>query len=169
MAMTITLPAVETGGNGGTDYSLVGPNMSDLSELPGMTFDPRTRILSGTPTAMPAAAMTFTYTAMDSDNNVMTADAAVIAFAISITQRDPTGIVLTVEPAEVTESSTATDVMLTATLTDGTFTAARIVRSITGDRRHRDRGGLHGGVLNRHQHPRAHGKLHRGHLVHGES
>ena len=133
MATTITLPAVETGGNGLTNYELVGPNTTDLSQLPGMTFDPITRILSGRPTAMPAAAMTYTYTAMDSDNNVAPADEAMLTFTIEITHADPLGIVLSVSPSEVTENSGSDSVTITATLIDGTFAAARNVadRTIT--------------------------------------
>ena len=133
VAESVPLPTVETGGNGLTNYSLVGPNGTDLSELPGMTFNPRTRILSGRPTGAPVAARTFTYRAMDSDNNVMAGDTATIDFTIEITHADPLGIVLSVVPSEVTESSAAGSVTLTVTLIDGTFAADRTAadRTIT--------------------------------------
>ena len=55
----LTLP-VATGGNGLLVYTLT-PALS-----PGLTFDPATRVLSGTPTA-PAPMTTYTYTVGDSD------------------------------------------------------------------------------------------------------
>ena len=45
---SLTLPAT-TGGNGAITYTLTGPNGTDLSQVPGLTFNPGTRILSGTP------------------------------------------------------------------------------------------------------------------------
>ena len=59
----LTLP-VATGGNGLLVYTLT-PALS-----PGLTFDPATRVLSGTPTA-PAPMTTYTYTVEDSDGETV--------------------------------------------------------------------------------------------------
>ena len=59
----LTLP-VATGGNGLLVYTLT-PALS-----PGLTFDPATRILSGTPTA-PAPMTTYAYTVGDSDGETV--------------------------------------------------------------------------------------------------
>ena len=59
----LTLP-VATGGNGLLVYTLT-PALS-----PGLTFDPSTRILSGTPTA-PAPMTTYAYTVGDSDGETV--------------------------------------------------------------------------------------------------
>ena len=73
-SVTLTLPAVETPGNGGTSYTL-----SNLSTLPaGLTFNAATRVLSGTPTAVTTATM-YTYTARDSDDDTDT-----LSFSITV-------------------------------------------------------------------------------------
>ena len=60
---SLTLPEA-TGGTPPYTYALTGPNGTDLSEVPGLTFDPATRVLSGTPTR--AGTTTLTYTVTDS-------------------------------------------------------------------------------------------------------
>ena len=61
-AVALTLPAVETPGNGATTYTLT-------PALPaGLTFNAATRVLIGTPQAL-ASTKIFTYTARDSDAN----------------------------------------------------------------------------------------------------
>ncbi len=71
----LTLPEA-TGGNGTLSYS--------LTPVPaGLTFTDSTRILSGTPTA-PAAAVTLTYTATDSDTNMAAGDAATLTFSVIV-------------------------------------------------------------------------------------
>ena len=67
----LELPAA-TGGSGNYAYSL-SPN------APGLTFDPATRILSGTPTKFGAYEMV--YTAVDSDNDT---DSATLEFRVSV-------------------------------------------------------------------------------------
>ncbi len=60
----VTLPAA-TGGTAPHTYALTGPNGGEVSEaVPGLTFDPATRVLSGTPTE--GGATTLTYTVTDS-------------------------------------------------------------------------------------------------------
>ena len=72
---SLTLPVVETPGNGATVYALTPPA--------GLTFDPATRVLSGTPTAT-AAMADFTYTANDGDGNTAAGDADTLTFTITV-------------------------------------------------------------------------------------
>ena len=74
---SVTLPAA-TGGTPPYTYALTGPNGTDLSEVPGLTFDPATRVLSGTPTR--PGTPTLTYTATDSEGNVTST-----AFDVTVT------------------------------------------------------------------------------------
>ena len=80
---SLTLPEA-TGGNGAITHTLTGPNGETVSEaLPGLSFDPATRVLSGTPlTAAPTT--TYTYTAMDADDNTSADDTATLAFSITV-------------------------------------------------------------------------------------
>ena len=71
---SLTLPTA-TGGNGATVYALTPPA--------GLTFDPATRVLSGTPTAT-AAMADFTYTAQDSDANMATGDEVTLTVSITV-------------------------------------------------------------------------------------
>ena len=122
----LTLPTPLLAAGGPITYTLVGPNGVDLSELPGLTFDTSTRVLSGTPTTA-AAARDFTYT-VSRDNEVAT-------HTISITVEEPavpTGVTLSVNPATVTESATATTITVTATVVGGTFTGERRVTLSAG-------------------------------------
>ncbi len=76
--VTLTLPAA-TGGIAPHTYALTGPNGADLDDaVPGLTFDPATRILSGAPTRAGATALT--YTATDSGDN-----ATATTFAVTVT------------------------------------------------------------------------------------
>ena len=77
--MPLTLPAVETDGNGATTYTLTPPA--------GLSFDPATRVLTGTPTAV-AAAADYTYTAADGDTNTMPTDTATLTFSITVNAPD---------------------------------------------------------------------------------
>ena len=72
----LTLPAA-SGGGGGLTYALT-PSLPD-----GVSFDPTTRVLSGTPTAAQAAAA-YAYTATDTNG-----DAATLAFTITVNQASP--------------------------------------------------------------------------------
>ena len=118
MITPLTLPAA-TGGNGDIVYT--------LPALPtGLTFDGATRVLSGTPESV-VAVMNYIYTAADSDGNTMSTDEDTLMVRFAVIQAPPTEIRLLVNPAEVTESSAATDITVTATLIDGTFTDERRV------------------------------------------
>ena len=74
-AVDLTLP-IATGGNGAITYALT-------PAIPGLTFDPATRVLSGTPTTI-AAATDYTYTAADSDENNAGSDTATLMFSITV-------------------------------------------------------------------------------------
>ncbi len=63
----LILPAA-TGGTAPLTYTLVGPNGTDLTQVPGLSFDASTRTLSGTPTM--GAAARVTYTATDANGAV---------------------------------------------------------------------------------------------------
>ena len=80
-----TLPEA-TGGNGALTYTLTGPNGETVSEaLPGLSFDPTTRILGGKPDINAITpATTYTYTAMDADDNTGTDDIATLEFSITV-------------------------------------------------------------------------------------
>ncbi len=73
---SLTLPAA-TGGDGTITYT--------LSPAPpaGLSFDPGTRELTGTPTAV-ATAADYTYTAADADDNMAADDAATLTFTITV-------------------------------------------------------------------------------------
>ena len=80
-----TLPAA-TGGNGALTYTLTGPNGETVSEaLPGLSFDPTTRVLGGKPQINAVTpATTYTYTAMDADDNTSAEDTATLEFSITV-------------------------------------------------------------------------------------
>ena len=80
-----TLPAA-TGGNGALTYTLTGPNGETVSEaLPGLSFDPATRVLGGKPQINAVTpATTYTYTAMDADDNTAAEDTATLEFSITV-------------------------------------------------------------------------------------
>ena len=80
-AVDLTLPQA-TGGNDGIVYALT-------PDIPGLTLEPTTGVLTGMPTTV-AGATNYTYTAADSDANTMTSDQT--SLTISITVRTaPTG------------------------------------------------------------------------------
>ena len=120
----LTLPTA-TGGNGDITYTLT-------PAIPGLTLDAATGILSGTPTTE-AVATDYTYTAGDSDGSAAGTDEVSLMFSITVMRADPTRIDLSVNPAAVTESTTATTITVTATLIGGTFAAERIVTFDTSD------------------------------------
>ena len=86
-AVAVTLPAA-SGGNFGVTYALTPPDA-----LPdGLTFNPATRAIEGTPpapaptppnTPTPAPA-TLTYTATDTDINTAAADRAALVFTVAV-------------------------------------------------------------------------------------
>ena len=59
VAERLQLPAVLPSGSGTLTYSLTGPNGTDLTEAPGLTFTVATRVLSGTPTATGTTLLTY--------------------------------------------------------------------------------------------------------------
>ena len=67
-----------TGGNGALSYALT----SDPAGLAGLSFDPATRTLSGTPGT--AGRWTFTWRVDDADDNRTDADAAVLTFQLTV-------------------------------------------------------------------------------------
>ena len=77
----LTLPQAY-GGNGALTYTLT-------PEVPGLSFDPATRRLSGTPTQ--AGVYRMTYRAADSDANTADSDAAIRTFTI-IVETTPVGV-----------------------------------------------------------------------------
>ena len=80
----LTLPRA-TSGNGALTYALTGPNGETVSEaVPGLSFDPDTRVLSGTPTAPTAAPLAFTWTAADADDNTAADDTTTLEFSITV-------------------------------------------------------------------------------------
>ena len=124
MITPITLPAA-TGGN--------GPIIYTLPALPaGLTFDAATGVISGTPESV-VAVMDYTYTAADSDDSTGAGDEDTLVVRFEVMRALPTGIRLSVTPAEVTESSAATTVTVTATLLGGTFAEDRNVTFASTD------------------------------------
>ena len=71
-----------TSGNGALTYTLT-------PAIPGLTFNPVTRMISGTPTT-PAAAVMLTYTVTDEDDNSMGADSPSLTFMVTVTADDIT-------------------------------------------------------------------------------
>ena len=122
--ITLTLPAA-TGGNGDITYM--------LAALPtGLTFDGATRVISGTPADI-VGVMDYTYTAADSDGDTTSTDEDTLIVRFAVIQAPPTSITLSVNPAEVTESSAATTITVTATLVDGSFADARTITVASTD------------------------------------
>ena len=80
-----TLPEA-TGGNGAITYTLTGPTGETVSEAsPGLSFDPATRVLGGKPDSNAITpATTYTYTAMDADDNTGADDTATLEFSITV-------------------------------------------------------------------------------------
>ena len=125
--MPLTLPAVTDGtGNGAITYTL-------SPAIPGLTLNPTSRVLTGTPTTVPTVTM-YTYTAADSDDTTGAGDEVSLMFSITVIQAPPTAIRLSVNPAEVTESDDPTTITVTATLIGGSYSTAQTitVRSIDG-------------------------------------
>ena len=73
----VVLPEA-AGGDGALTYALT----SEPAGLAGLSFDPATRRLSGTPRS--AGEYVFTYTAHDADDNRSPADAAALTFAVRV-------------------------------------------------------------------------------------
>ena len=110
----LTLP-VAFGGNGVRTYTLT-------PEVPGLSFDPATRRLSGTPTR--AGAWRMTYRAGDADANTADSDTAMRAFTLTVEAADDAGV----EPAAdlVVQSASVSDAGPDA---GGAFTLSATVRN----------------------------------------
>lgn len=82
-AVDDTLPAA----TGATEYALTGPGSAATLSLPdGLGFNPTTRTISGTPTAVRAAA-SYTLTAHDADGDRSRSDAAAQTFVVTAGKR----------------------------------------------------------------------------------
>ena len=117
----LTLPEA-TGGYGTNPVRIY-----TATPLPaGLTFDPMTREITGTPTT--AATTTVSYRVGDAGTGNADATSATVMFDIVVTApAAPTAFTLAITPATVTESATATDLTATVTLTGGTFAVERVV------------------------------------------
>ena len=112
-----------TGGNAPLIYTLA-------PAIPGLTLNPTTLTLEGTPTIARTEAI-YTYTASDANS-----DSILLTFHIAINDLTPinyapqmdsspmTGYELTITPATVTESTESTNITLTVSLIDVTFSEA---------------------------------------------
>ena len=80
-AVSLQLPEA-TSGNGALTYTLT-------PEIPGLTLDPVTGMLSGTPTT-PSGAVMLTYTVTDEDDNSTDADSPSLTFMVTVTADDIT-------------------------------------------------------------------------------
>ena len=74
-----------------------------------------------------------TYTAGDTDGNEAGTDTAMLMFSITVNRALPTEIRLSVNPAEVTESTAATMITVTANLIGGIFGEARTITFASTD------------------------------------
>ena len=116
----LTLPPA-TGGTGTLTYTLTGPASAALSQaVPGLTFNPSSRALSGTPTTAATTALTYTVT----DENGSTASdtftltvAAAVALNAPDNQTYTMGRPITALTLPAATGGTGT---LTYTLRDGT-------------------------------------------------
>ena len=121
----LTLPAATGGTTGGT--AALPTEVYSIAPIPsGLAFDPATRVLSGTPDTV-AAAATITYRVQDAGSHSDVGRNATLTFTITVEPAVPTGVTLSVNPATVTESATATTITVTATVDGGTFAVERVV------------------------------------------
>ena len=116
----LTLPAA-TGGTGTLTYTLTGPSDAALSQaVPGLTFDPLNRALSGTPTTAATTALTYTVT---DENGSTASDTVTITVAAGVALNAPGDQTYTMGrpiPALTLPPATGGTGTLTYTLRDGT-------------------------------------------------
>ena len=118
-----TLPAAG-GGDGMLTYSISPP-------LPaGLTFDPATRLLSGTPAA-PQGAILYTYTATDSD--AVNPDSASLTFSISV--QAIASLALSAGAAEMDEGDDRTPVVVALSLSEPVLDDVAVALAATGTAR----------------------------------
>ena len=118
----LTLPAA-TGGTGTLTYTLRDGTGNDVdgtdNAVPGLTFDPSSRVLSGTPTTAATTALTYTVT----DDNGSTASDTVtltVAAAVALADTDDQTYTMGTEiPALTLPATTGGTGALTYTLRDG--------------------------------------------------
>ena len=118
-----TLPAA-TGGDGALTYA-ISPHLPA-----GLTFDPATRLLSGTPTTAQPATL-YTYTATDSD--AVDPDSASLTFRVTVEAVASVSISAGVE--EVDEGDDRTPVAVTLTLSEAVTGEVAIALASTGTAR----------------------------------
>ncbi|MDE0206704.1 MAG: putative Ig domain-containing protein, partial [Candidatus Tectomicrobia bacterium] len=115
-----TLPAA-SGGDGMLTYSI-------SPVLPaGLTFDPATRLLSGTPAAQQGAAL-YTYTATDSD--AANPDSASLTFAIRV--QAIASVTLSAGAGEMDEGDDRTPVVVTLNLSEPVLDDIAVTLAATG-------------------------------------
>ena len=128
----LTLPVVDTGGNGTLSYALT-PDVAGV--VPGLTFNTDTRVLSGMPSAA-ASAVTLTYTVRDDDGDTDTLTFSVTVLVAPAVTISPT--TLTVAEGgtggytvELSVAPTGGDVTVTPSATSLTFAPATLTFSDT--------------------------------------
>ena len=95
--VSLTLPAA-TGGNGTLSYTLT-------PTLPaGVSVNPSTRVVRGTPTAATSSATIYTWRAADSDANTAGSDTAALTFGVAVSRAmlSPPSVTLTAQDARLT-------------------------------------------------------------------
>ena len=118
-----TLPAA-SGGDGTLTYT-ISPDL-----LAGLTFDPTTRLLSGTPTAQQPSTL-YTYTATDSD--AAEPDRATLTFTITV--EATATVTVSAAAEEVDEGDDRTPVAVTLTLSEAVMGDVTITLASTGTAR----------------------------------
>ncbi len=125
-AVNVTLPAA-SGGNGALTYAIT-------ETLPGgLTFTAATRVLNGTPTTVQSV-MTYTYTATDSDDGVITTDSNPDSVELPFT------ITITPPPSVTGGGNTVTTTTSGATDAMGTLAITNLPDGVTPNWRTADRG-----------------------------
>ncbi len=125
-AVNVTLPAA-SGGNGALTYAIT-------ETLPGgLTFTAATRVLNGTPTTVQSV-MTYTYTATDSDDGLITTDSNPDSVELPFT------ITITPPPSVTGGGNTVTTTTSGATDAMGTLAITNLPDGVTPNWRTADRG-----------------------------
>ena len=98
IAPPVTLPQA-SGGTGAITYALTGPNGMNLNEVPGLMFDPDTRVLSGTLTTDDSTTLTYTATDSASPTPAMATRTFTITVNRGLTLPAPSNLTYTVNTA----------------------------------------------------------------------
>ena len=119
----LTLPAA-TGGTGTLTYTLRDGTGNDVDAIdnavPGLTFDPSSRVLSGTPTTVAITALTYTVTDQNGSTDSDTVTLTVAAQVAVTAPNNQTYTMGTEIPALTLPAATGGTGTLTYTLRDGT-------------------------------------------------